>query len=192
MRIKARPQCSISDCPNISVSRTWCNNHYQLWRKHGDPLLKKRSKRNDYENLFWEKINKNGPLQSHMESCCWVFQGALANGYGRVKFNGRCTGSHQVAWFLATGVWSSQSVLHRCDMRSCVRFDHLFEGTGVDNMIDCLKKQRRKVVLSVAIVKWIRSQPVTMSTAQMVRELKIKHGTISNARNKRNWRWVAD
>lgn len=31
------PHCSIKDCPNRAVARTWCKAHYGLWRKYGDP-----------------------------------------------------------------------------------------------------------------------------------------------------------
>jgi hypothetical protein len=30
-------QCSITDCPNVSRRKGWCEKHYSRWRKHGDP-----------------------------------------------------------------------------------------------------------------------------------------------------------
>lgn len=32
--------CSIPGCPEPLRVRGWCENHYNQWRKHGDPLIK--------------------------------------------------------------------------------------------------------------------------------------------------------
>jgi hypothetical protein len=83
------------------------------------------------------------------ESGCWEWQGAKSKrGYGRVKIDGRLVSPHRVtAW--AMGLVESLSdperaacVLHRCDNPKCVRPDHLFVGTLVDNMQDCSRKGR--------------------------------------------------
>lgn len=30
--------CTIRDCTNPQLARTWCENHYRRWRRHGHPL----------------------------------------------------------------------------------------------------------------------------------------------------------
>lgn len=36
-----KAQCSIPGCEKDARARGWCGAHYALWRKHGDPLVKK-------------------------------------------------------------------------------------------------------------------------------------------------------
>ncbi|MGA7770457.1 MAG: hypothetical protein WCA27_30010 [Candidatus Sulfotelmatobacter sp.] len=36
--------------------------------------------------------------------------------------------------------------MHKCDVRNCVRFSHLFEGTVKDNTADMIAKQRDRIV----------------------------------------------
>lgn len=33
--------CTIDDCEKPEAARGWCDNHYKLWKKHGDPLVRK-------------------------------------------------------------------------------------------------------------------------------------------------------
>ena len=46
-------KCKIEGCNNIIHARGWCNNHYQKWRKHGDPLF-------CYTKLDLEKCSVDG------------------------------------------------------------------------------------------------------------------------------------
>lgn len=36
------PRCSIEGCVNLAKSRTYCNRHYDMWYRHGDPHRDKR------------------------------------------------------------------------------------------------------------------------------------------------------
>ncbi len=76
---------------------------------------------------------------------CWIWKGRLGeDGYGIIKACGRMMRAHRVAWELANGqVPSELWVLHRCDVRDCVRAEHLFLGTHDDNMADMRAKGRQ-------------------------------------------------
>ncbi len=71
---------------------------------------------------------------------CWIWIAGrqTAQGYGGLKIGGR-------AW-LAHRLWrgpipAGLCVLHRCDTPPCIRPDHLFLGTRVDNALDARNKR---------------------------------------------------
>jgi len=67
----------------------------------------------------------------------------MHQGYGVFQWSeGISYRAHRLAWFLATGVWPDKLVLHRCDVRLCVRKSHLFTGTYTDNNRDMERKGR--------------------------------------------------
>lgn len=82
---------------------------------------------------------------------CWIWQGSILNsygqftigGYGRFKFKGRMQFAHRISWRLYIGpIPIELGVLHECDVRPCVRPDHLFLGTQEDNLQDAASKGR--------------------------------------------------
>lgn len=89
------------------------------------------------EDRFWSKVNKT--------DTCWLWTATKTHGgYGLVKANGRQGVVHRMAWELTNGpIPSGLLVCHRCDVRNCVRPDHLFLGTAKENTQDMLAKGRR-------------------------------------------------
>ena len=81
---------------------------------------------------FWSRVDKSGE--------CWLWTGWVnRGGYGSCS---RGT-AHRVAWELANGpIPDRLMVLHHCDIRRCVRPDHLFLGTAGDNYWDARSKDR--------------------------------------------------
>jgi len=94
---------------------------------------------------FWSKVNLHGPEHPKLKTCCWIWPVAKGHRYGTFYIDGKNEIAHRVAWFLANGKWPSPNALHRCDNTSCVRPDHLFEGTQRDNVNDMLGKHRQAV-----------------------------------------------
>jgi hypothetical protein len=95
---------------------------------------------------FWSKVDKDGPVPAHRPELgpCWIWTaGHFDTGYGSFWMNGKSHGAHCVSLDIALGpsVEGLQS-LHRCDVRPCVRPDHLFRGTHDDNMADKVSKGR--------------------------------------------------
>jgi len=84
---------------------------------------------------FWTKVQKT--------RTCWLWTAAQStNGYGRFGVGTQTLAAHRVAWFLTSGTMPSLCVCHRCDVRLCVRPDHLFLGTYADNLRDMRLKGR--------------------------------------------------
>jgi len=64
-------------------------------------------------------------------------------GYGRFTIGKRIFGAHRLSYMLAYGsIPDGLFVCHRCDNPPCVRPEHLFLGTPIDNIKDSLAKGR--------------------------------------------------
>jgi hypothetical protein len=78
-----------------------------------------------------------------LESGCHVWiASTVPKGYGKLSIDGKLQLAHRASWFLHTGEWPTLCVLHTCDNPPCVRFDHLFLGTILDNNQDMARKGR--------------------------------------------------
>ena len=87
---------------------------------------------------FWAKVDTTGE--------CWLWTASInPSGYGQFYDSERKGPvlAHRVAWMLAGNeIPEDMCVLHRCDVRNCVRVDHLFIGTKRDNSLDMAAKGR--------------------------------------------------
>lgn len=100
------------------------------------------------EQRFWSKVSRKDPEE------CWIWSASKQpSGYGQfgcersligIEQPGyTMTGAHKVAWILTNGaIPGGLYVLHKCDNPPCCNPNHLFLGTQIDNMQDCLKKGR--------------------------------------------------
>lgn len=95
---------------------------------------------NDVARRFWDKVDKSGD--------CWLWTAGITAGkYGIISISGKRHYAHRVSWELVNGpVPEGLFVLHKCDVRRCVRPDHLFIGTHDDNMADMMAKGRHSSV----------------------------------------------
>lgn len=89
------------------------------------------------EARFWSKV-RVGPG-------CWDWgAGCSAKGYGVFHLSRRIqVRAHRMAWVFNYGaIPEGLFACHRCDNPKCVRPDHLFLGTPLDNMRDMWAKGR--------------------------------------------------
>lgn len=84
---------------------------------------------------FWAKVQKTDG--------CWQWTACVQDGYGRFRLDGTMRLAHRVSWELEHGaIPDGLNVLHRCDNGVCVRPSHLFLGTQLANVTDCIAKGR--------------------------------------------------
>lgn len=81
------------------------------------------------QSALWQQVDQT--------ATCWNWTG---------KVNGSGYGPHRKAYAeqVHGPVHPHLYVLHHCDNRRCVRLDHLFQGTQVDNMKDMITKGRSR------------------------------------------------
>ena len=100
----------------------------------------------DSKIRFWSMVNKDGPVpkQCPERGKCWEWTGYF-NRYCNIKVDGKQILVHRYSWLIHNGdVPAGLMVCHHCDNGKCVRPDHLFVGTGKQNMQDCKAKGRYK------------------------------------------------
>lgn len=95
---------------------------------------------------FWAKVNQYGDAPSHCSEigACWLWTAArFSNGYGAFRVGARQRRAHVVSYEWHVGpIPDGLLVLHRCDVRHCVRPEHLMVGTQRDNIRDMFAKGR--------------------------------------------------
>lgn len=92
------------------------------------------------EKRLWARVVKSPETDG-----CWVWMGAVCGkGYGVIGVEKqRMEMTHRVSWRIHRGeIPDGMDVLHTCDNPPCMRPDHLFLGTQLDNMRDASKKGR--------------------------------------------------
>ena len=88
---------------------------------------------------FWKHVDKSVD--------CWIWTAArYPNGYGVFGLSrSALMSAHRFSWTLAHGpIPPGMCVRHRCDVRTCVRPEHLVLGTQQENLADMSAKGRRR------------------------------------------------
>lgn len=153
----------------------------------------------DYCRLY-SKVSKE-PGQGP-EGDCWEYQGAKHwFGYGMINRSGTKASevgtTHVFSWEIENGrkVPDGLCVCHKCDNPSCVRPDHLFIGSLIDNNHDMIDKGRYRhpsdesinaVKLTEEIVIFIRGSK--KSNDELSVQFGVPSSTIYYARNRRRWK----
>lgn len=112
---------------------------------------------------FWHKVDQRGPNE------CWPWTWyRVSRGYGlfRLQRGGKHVIASRVAFALEHGpLVVGDFVCHRCDNPPCCNPAHLFKGTQVDNINDCVSKGRANRVYG-------ESHPHARLTEDLVRQIR--------------------
>lgn len=85
-------------------------------------------------------------------------------------------------------------VNHHCDQPDCIRYDHLYVGTALDNVMDCVNRKRNNPPVGVRNggtkltekqAKAIRADP--RNQYEIAKSYKIRQGTVSKIKREELW-----
>jgi hypothetical protein len=90
------------------------------------------------------RISRKVRIGSEEPDACWLWTGGTIDGYGSMSIGDKHgVLVHRVVWELTLGpIPDGMCVLHRCDVRNCVRPSHLELGTVADNAVDMAERRR--------------------------------------------------
>jgi transposase-like protein len=188
---------------NFEADRAaWDNDDAQTFRQLLEALVAKEAGSVRQPNLelppagaekFWSQVDTSVN--------CWLWKaGRDGGGYGRFKILGVSRLAHRVAFTMATGpIPAGLNVCHRCDVPACVRPDHLFLGSQLDNMRDCSAKGRTvgshgtlsgmaKLTDATALEILEKYATTTVSKSQLARDYGISESSIRKLIRRDTWR----
>lgn len=165
-------------------------------------------------NLVIGRRQQRGPLSDRLERFivrlpdapgCWLWTGATAAGYGTISVGPARAramwGAHRLSYAVYRGpIPDGLHVCHRCDVKLCVRPDHLFLGTPQDNVADMCAKGRYvlgnhrgerngRAKLTRAQVESIRRRAAAGESRYLLgQEFCVRRDTISEIIFGRRWR----
>ena len=154
--------CKYTDCGRSERYRGYCQEHYYQLLYSGElPRVRKKAIRSEAERLIGKYI-------IDPESGCWIWLAGLVKGYaviGCTSDNRPYRRASHVSYEIKYGpIPESSHMLHNCDNRKCINPDHLFPGSQLDNIRDCIKKKRH-------VCQTKNEQKLTFAMAQTIRIL---------------------
>lgn len=129
---------------------------------------------------------------------CWIWPGRATNaGYCQLTVEKKSVLAHRLSYLTFVGpIATGMCVCHKCDVRACVRPDHLFLGTYQDNHHDMIHKGRNSrgearpdAKLTEEAVKAIRVD------TRIIKEIAEAYGVcmsvVGNVKTRKTWKHVA-
>jgi hypothetical protein len=182
--------CSIEGCGKPHLARGWCRQHWNRWRREGDPL---------------HQAKKGAPLNFLMsligtaETECIKWPHSVINGgYGSVFFDGKRRTAHRTVCRLQHGEppFPGAQAAHSCGKghEGCVNPNHLYWATRVENAADMVRHgrstrgRRHNTILSEADVISIRAQVAAGKTRTAVaKDYGVTRNCISLVCSRTTW-----
>jgi hypothetical protein len=133
-----KKQCSVEGCTDKYNGKGYCNKHYIRMRDHGDVNHERGSKFKSRLEAYESCVVKTD------NDSCWGWTGSAHDyGYGVLPYKTEKIRAHRFSYSHFVGeIPKGLFVLHKCDNPPCTNPNHLFLGTNLDNINDCIKKGR--------------------------------------------------
>lgn len=188
-----RKTCSVKGCDCQSISRGWCNKHWQRWRKYGDPTAGGRPRPGAGEPLaFLENI----ALTHDSDECLlWPFR-KIGKGYGAFQIGGKSVYCHRWVCEKTHGnpPSSRHQVAHSCGNRPCCNPLHLRWATKAENEADKLVhgslprgEQISWSKLTRENVREIRRLRGQLTQSQLGKMFGVSVGAINGVQRRATW-----
>jgi hypothetical protein len=132
---------------------------------------------------------------------CWLWTGAKSKaGYGQIRATRQrlTLYAHNIAYRRwVSEVPEGMEVCHRCDVRHCVRPDHLFAGTRYDNLRDMVNKDRHvrgertcNAVLTDDLAREILRRAGSVSNRTLARSIGVSRSTVDRVIHGTTWKHI--
>lgn len=130
---------------------------------------------------------------------CWIWTGSARGGYGKFWMNGKDVKAHRFSYEAHYGpIPEGMYGCHHCDVKLCVRPDHIFPGTHTENYLDAASKgmivrgeKRRDSKLKEADIPLIRAWRAEGKSLPVIGKMfGVSPGTIASIISGRNWSHV--
>lgn len=142
----------------------------------------------------------NSRLSKMSRDGCWIWDGArTSGGYGCLLVGDKLMQAHRYAYWRATGQHPRRKkVCHRCDVKRCCNPKHLFLGTQLDNMRDCVRKGRfavgernNKTFLTTSDVRLLRRMyKQGWTQTQLAKRFALSSPGIHHIVTNRTWKHI--
>jgi hypothetical protein len=133
-------------------------------------------------------------------SGCWLWLGTTNGRYPQLKIKRKNIYAHRIACESVYGDIGDLQALHKCDNPLCVNPDHLYPGTQLQNVKDCIDRGRFKspgpinpekgsdrynAKLTEADALYIRNS--SEKGIDLVKKFGVSKTTVSKLRNGKIW-----
>lgn len=137
-------------------------------------------------------------FMSHVKKSkdCWMWTGAQMGRDARNKYGQFYMGrklqmqtAHRASWILHNGPIPNNKihVLHDCDVKLCVRPDHLHLGSNKQNMVEAAIRGFRTKKLNAEKVRAIRGFKGQRSSKEVAKMYGVCYSTICEIWRGRTW-----
>jgi hypothetical protein len=179
----------VNKCNQKHTAKGFCNNHYRLWCKYGDPEKRMVASSKHLKDFLREA------LKTETSKCIlWPFSGP--KGYGYITWKGKRVLAHRLVCLLSKGQppTNKPHAAHYCGVKGCINKRHLRWASISENNLD--KKDHGKDLngkkhpgakLDKKKVAYIRKSNET--NKQLAERFKVSPTTIFNVRHKKTWKY---